>query len=237
MTLLASPVRPVANRLLSRLPAEDAARLQRRMQPVQLVTGQRVTDAGITPSLVWFPETAVVSLLTVMNDGASVEVATVGREGIIGLPVFLGTEALPWSAVAQVTGAAWRMDAFAFREELARSPSLADAVRRHMQALLVQIGQSVVCNRLHPVDQRAARWLLMTGDRVGRDEFRLTQEFVAVMLGVHRPSVTVAEVRLQRAGLIAYRRGNLQILDRPGLEAAACECYRTVKTEQDRLLG
>jgi CRP-like cAMP-binding protein len=225
------------NRLLNLLPPEDRARLARRMQLVQLMAGQEMVGAGVPVRTVHFPETAVVSVVATMRDGTSVEVATVGAEGVVGLPAFLGTESLPMTVLAQVSGEAWRVDADVFRHELTRSDALRASTNRYIQGLLVQIAQTVACNRLHPVGERTARWLLMTGDRVGSDQFRLTQEFLATMLGVHRPSVTVAAGELQRKGSIQYHRGQVRITDRAALEQASCECYDVIRTEFERLLG
>jgi CRP-like cAMP-binding protein len=225
------------NRLLASLAPEDRARLGRRMQLVGLSSGQHIVDSMAPVRTVLFPESAVVSMIASMRDGTSVEVATIGVEGMVGLPAFLGTGSLPMTVLAQVPGDAWRLDADVFRHELTRNETLRDAINRYIQGLIVQIAQTVACNRLHPVGERAARWLLMTADRVGADEFHLTQEFLATMLGVHRPSVTVAAGELQRDGAISYHRGNVRILDRDQLEGAACECYRVIRTEFDRLMG
>jgi CRP-like cAMP-binding protein len=225
------------NRLLGLLPAEDRARLARRMQLVQLAAGQELVEAGAPVRSVHFPETAVVSMVATMRDGTSVEVATIGVEGVVGLPAFLGTDSLPMNVMAQVSGEAWRLDANVFRNEIARGTALRDATNRYVQGLIVQIAQTVACNRLHPVGERAARWLLMTADRVGTDEFRLTQEFLATMLGVHRPSVTVAAGELQRQGCIQYHRGHVRITNRDAMERASCECYQVIRTEFDRLLA
>jgi len=224
------------NRLLAMLPPEDRARLSRRMQRVHLASGQHLVDAGAPSRTALFPESAVVSMIATMGDGTSVEVATIGVEGFVGLPLFLGTDALPLMVLAQVPGDAWRIDADVFRHELARNEVLRSVANRYVQGLIVQIAQTVACNRLHPVGERAPRWLLMTADLVGADEFNLTQEFLATMLGVHRPSVTVAAGLLQRQGAISYHRGNVVITDRARLERAACECYRVIRQEFDRLV-
>jgi CRP-like cAMP-binding protein len=223
------------NRLLQAMAPEDRARLARRMQLVRLASGQHLVDAGVPVRTVLFPETAVVSMIATMRDGTSVEVATVGVEGFVGLPALLGTDGLPMTVLAQVPGDAWRIDAEVFRHEVDRQAGLRASTDRYLQGLIVQIAQTVACNRLHPVGERAARWLLMTADRVGADQFHLTQEFLATMLGVHRPSVTVAAGELQRDGAISYHRGNVTIADRGRLERAACECYRVIRAVFDRL--
>jgi CRP-like cAMP-binding protein len=172
-----------------------------------------------------------------MADGRAVEFGTVGNEGMIGLPLFLGADRSPHRAFTQVPGDALRMRAEDFREEMGRQGQLAGLLRRYNQALMNQMAYSVACNRLHSVEERMCRWLLMTHDRVGADRFPMTQEFLAQMLGVRRPSVTVVAGVLQKAGLIAYARGWVVILDRAGLEAASCECYRVVRDDFERLLG
>ena len=185
----------------------------------------------------YFPIDAVGSLLTLLGAGDTVEAGLVGREGVIGLPLFLGAERTHGRAVCQVAGDAWRLPAAAFREESGRDGPLRSQLLRYTQALLQQVSQSSGCNRAHPNEERCARWLLMIHDRVPGATFPLTQEVIAVMLGIRRPSVTVVMGALQQAGLLTYHRGALTILDRAGLEAAACECYRRVRDEYGRLLG
>jgi CRP-like cAMP-binding protein len=172
-----------------------------------------------------------------MSDGLAVEAGTVGNEGMVGLPLYLGAETSPHRAFSQVPGEALRMRAGDFTAELARQGPLHAVLKRYNQALINQMAYSVACNRLHSVEERMCRWLLMTQDRVGAEQFPLTQEFLAQMLGVRRPSVTVVAGILQKAGLIVYSRGLITIRDRAGLEAASCECYRVVRDELDRLLG
>jgi len=178
----------------------------------------------------------VFSLVIRMRDGGTVEVGTIGNEGFVGAPVFLGADKSPTTAFCQVPGDALRM-ADDFRKEVRRGGPFHDLVRRSTQAMVNQISQTVACNHLHSVQERMCRWLLMTHDRAGGDEFFLTQEFLAQMLGVRRPSVTVVAGILQHAGLIRYRRGRMAVLDRKGLEEGACECYGVVRREFDRLLG
>jgi CRP-like cAMP-binding protein len=172
-----------------------------------------------------------------MRDGLAVEVGTIGNEGMVGTPVLLGADLSPTRAFAQVPGEALRMRTVLFKEEMQNGGPLPDLVRRYTQAMVNQISQSVACNHLHSVGQRMCRWLLMTHDWVGADEFPLTHEFLAQMLGVRRPSVSVVAGILQKAGLIRYHRGRITVLDRKGLEAASCECYEVVRKESDRLLG
>lgn len=228
---------PGENRLLAALPDAVLDRLRPRLEETALGLKQVLYEADRPIEHVYFPRTGVVSLVIAMADGLMVEVGTVGNEGMVGTPVFLGAEKSPTKAFAQVPGEALRMRAEDFREEIGSGGPLPDLIRRYTQAMVNQISQSVACNHLHSVQERMCRWLLMTHDRVGADEFSLTQEFLAEMLGVRRPSVTVVAGILQQAGLIRYHRGRVTVLDRAGLEAASCECYRVVRREYDRLLG
>jgi len=186
---------------------------------------------------VYFPLTGVMSLVIPLNDSPPSEVGTIGNEGLLGTPVFLGGDRSPIMAFSQVSGDAVVMPVQSFREELRNGSSLYERVQRHTQAWFAQVAQGTACNNLHPVEQRMCRWLLMTQDRVGEDRFELTQDFLAQMLGVRRPSVTVVAGMLQRAGLITYGRGVVTITDRPALESASCECYAMVRDEYARLLA
>ncbi len=176
-------------------------------------------------------------MVTTMEDGSTVEVVTVGNEGIVGLPVFLGTGSMPMEVFIQIDGDAVTLPAHLFRDASSNGGALRPLLDRYTQALLSRIAQSGACNRLHPIDQRCARWLLMSHDRVPGDDFSLTQEFLSQMLGVRRASVTTAATILQRAGYIRYRRGRIRIADREGLESASCECYRVIRSEYERLIG
>jgi CRP-like cAMP-binding protein len=224
------------NLLLARLNGEGAGRLRQRLQRVQILVGQRLAGGGPSRT-VYFPETAIVSQLLALRDGTTIEVATVGPEGVVGLSAFLGAETPHLHAIGQVPGDAWRIDADVLRAETDRSPQLHELLHAYAQAFVVQLAQSVACNRHHAVEARAARWLLTTADRLDRTEFRLTQEALAMMLGVHRPSVSLAAGALQRSGMIRYRRGHIRIVDRDRLEAAACECYEMLRDAFDRILG
>ena len=226
----------VRNRLLARLHGEGAGRLRRRLQRVQILVGQRLAGGGPSRT-VYFPETAIVSQLLALRDGTTIEVATVGPEGVIGLSAFLGAETPHLHAIGQVQGDAWRIDADVLRDEVDRFPELHELLHAYAQAFVVQLAQSVACNRHHAVEARAARWLLTTADRLDRADLRLTQEALAMMLGVHRPSVSLAAGALQRSGMIRYRRGQIRIVDRGRLEAAACECYQMLRDAFDRILG
>jgi CRP-like cAMP-binding protein len=225
------------NRLLAALPADVYERLRAAMTPVQLRHAQQLYDIGEPITQLYFPTTALVSLLIVLEDGKQVEMAAVGREGLAGLPVALGSDSDGHVAVVQVAGAALRLDTDTFRAVLRVAPELQEVLGRYTLVLITQAGQAAACNGLHALAERGARWLLEAHDRVGSDQFRLTQDFLAAMLGVRRPSVTLAAGMLQQAGLITYHRGQVTILDRAGLEAASCECYASIRRETDRLLG
>lgn len=228
---------PGENRLLSALPAEEYHRLLPQLEPVTLALGAVVYESGKRLHSVYFPTTSVVSLLYTMADGTTAEMGLTGNDGVVGIALFLGGDTTPNRAVIQVAGGALNMKAKVLQEEFARGGALQHVLLRYTQALITQISQTAVCNRLHRVDQRLCRWLLLCHDRVRSDELRMTQEFIANMLGGRRESVTVAAGRLQDAGLIQYARGHIKIIDRKGLEAAVCECYQIVKTEGERLLG
>lgn len=225
---------PSANTLLAGL--QQASREFRpELEIVNLRAGDVVIERGVEFPHVYFPLDAVLSMLTVVGDGRAVEFATVGREGMSGSSETLTGAGTPMRVIAQVPGHAVRITARALRDLTRASQEALRLLLRYNQSVLVQAAQIAACNRLHPVEERCARWLLMTHDRVTRDEFMLTQEFLSQMLGVRRARVNVAAGILQRAGLIRYSRGRIRLVDRPGLEAAACECYGVVRAEHDRL--
>ena len=230
-------IAPGQNRLLSALSRDLQIRLLPRMEKVNLVVRQVLFEAHEPLSHVYFPLSGAMSLLIALASGETTEIATVGNEGMLGTAVFLGSERGAMRAVCQVAGQALKMRSETFRHSIAEQPDLADMARRYTHGILNQIAQTTACNQIHSVQQRMCRWLLMTHDRVGADEFQLTQELLAQMLGVRRPSVTVAAGGLQRAGLIHYQRGRIRIADRAGLEAASCGCYETVRQDIDRLLA
>jgi CRP-like cAMP-binding protein len=223
--------------VLQYLPPDDRRRLEDRAERVHLELRQPLYWPDEPIAHVWFPVDAIGSLLTLLGGGDAVEAGLVGREGIIGLPLFLGAAATHGRAVCQVAGDAWRLPAAAFLAEAERDGPLRARLLRYTQALFQQVAQTSGCNRAHAHEERCARWLLQIHDRVPGDTFRLTQEYLALMLVVSRPAVTLVMGALQRAGLVAYRRGDLTILDRAGLEAAACECYAITRAETERLLG
>ena len=244
MHSLSRPARaaPVVNRqsnqLLRALTAADYALIMPQLRRVALAVGETLSEPHARPRHVYFPETAVLSLIVVMHDGAIVEAATVGNEGIAGVSAFLGDGTMNSRCMAQVAGDAQRLPAAALSEAAAESPALDLLLRRYAQAFINHLSQSVACNRLHSIEQRCARWLLLTHDRVGGgDSFDLTQEFLSYMLGVRREGVSAAAGALQELGIIRYRRGHISVLDRPALERASCECYREIRTDYKRLLG
>ncbi|TMK58120.1 MAG: Crp/Fnr family transcriptional regulator [Actinobacteria bacterium] len=227
-----------SNRLLDALPEDEYQRLAGKIERRTMSLKHVLHGAGARITEVHFPVDAVVSVLTQMDDGPSVEIATVGNEGLVGLTVSLGGDTMNprERAVVQVGGDVFSMEAGAFREEMARGGALTSLIQRYTQAFLSQVTQQVACNGLHSVEQRCARWLLLTHDRVGVDEFPMTHEFLAQMLGVRRASVTVTVGVFQRAGFIELRRGRLTITDREGLEETACECYSATREVWNRLL-
>jgi CRP-like cAMP-binding protein len=228
---------PGDNRLLAALPREDLERLRPQLETVDLAFRERVYKPNEPIPHVYFPVSGVCSVVVGMANGAVVEVATIGNEGMVGLPVFLRSGTVPGEAFSQIAGRHCRLSADALLRETDNGGALHDLLQRYTQALINQIAQSAACNRLHPIEQRCARWLLLTHDRVAGDRFPLTQQFLAQMLGVRRAGVSVAASMLQTAGLIRYARGVMTVTDRAGLEDAACECYDVVRRELDRLLG
>jgi CRP-like cAMP-binding protein len=223
------------NRILGRLPPTDRARLVHALQPVTVALGDVLCEAGGRMEFVYFPVTSVMSQLYTMEDGSTAEMGLTGNDGMLGVALFLGGESTPARTVTVVAGAAFRMRARTLREEFAAGGPLQSVLLRYTQAFMTQIAQTAVCNRLHAVEQRLCRWLLMCQDRASRDDLQMTQELISNMLGGRRETVTVAAGRLQDAGLIRYARGHIAILDRDGLEDAVCECYPTVEAELARL--
>jgi CRP-like cAMP-binding protein len=227
----------LGNALLAALPAEARGMLTQGSRVVHLAQRRVLWEPGEVAEAVYFPLSGILSLVTVMHDGDMVEVATVGREGMAGLHHFLGSRSIPnIRAICQVLGDAVEVDAGMFREASAAPGPLRQLVERYALAMQVATAQEVACNRLHPLELRCARWLLTTREQVGADEFGLTQEFLAEMLGVRRATVTIAAGMLQKAGLIRYRRGWIEILDPDGLSAAACECHAVIREEYERFM-
>ena len=231
-----APHNPHQNHLLDALPEGAYDRLAAHLELIPMRLGDVLYESGDRLRYVYFPTTAIVSLLYVMEDGASAEIAIVGNEGILGISLFMGGETTPSRAVVQSAGHGFRLKAELLKSEFGRFGPTMHLLLRYTQALITQMAQTAVCNRHHSVDQQLCRWLLLSLDRLSSNELSMTQELIANMLGVRREGVTEAAGKLQSAGLIEYRRGKIAVLDRPGLEARACECYQVVKTEFDRLL-
>ena len=228
---------PHANRLLGMLTRSDYGRLHPHLQRIPLEYRQSLYRVHAPIGFVYFIETGVGALVNTMANGDASEVGTIGNEGVVGLPILLGDHTAPTSVYVQVPGAGLRMKATEFKKELARSSSMQAVMLRYAHAFFNQVAQSAACNQFHSIQQRCCRWMLMTRDRMQSDDFLLTQEFLAMMLGVQRTGVSAAARGLQQAGLIRYKRGNVTIIDRVGLEGRSCECYRVSKMEFDRLLG
>ncbi len=235
---LAAPARqsPRQSHLLEALPSSDYERLAPNLEPIPMTLGEVLYEPGARLRYVYFPTTSIVSLLYVMTDGASGEIAIVGNEGILGISLFMGGETTPSRAIVQSAGKGFRLKGQFLKDEFRRFGPVHNLLLRYTQALITQMAQTAVCNRHHSVDQQLCRWLLLSLDRLPSNELSMTQELIANMLGVRREGVTEAAGKLQDAGLIRYRRGTITVLDRPGLEARSCECYRVVKAEIERLL-
>jgi CRP-like cAMP-binding protein len=225
-----------ANQLLASLPAPEWQRIGPLLEAVDLPLGQVLYESGSKMSHVYFPVNAIISLLYVMADGASAEIAVVGNEGLVGIALFMGGETTPSRAVVQSAGQGYRLRAADIKAEFNRSGPVLHLLLRYTQALITQMAQTAVCNRHHSLDQQLCRWLLLSLDRLSGNELVMTQELIANMLGVRREGVTEAALKLQKLGLIRYARGHITVIDRDALEARVCECYRVVKTEYDRLL-
>ena len=226
----------LANDLMASMPADEWSRIAPDLEVVELPLGKVLYESGGSMSHVYFPSTAIVSLLYVMEDGASAEIAVVGHEGVVGISLFMGGETTPSRAVVQSAGWGYRLRARSIKDEFNRSGPLMHVLLRYTQALITQMAQTAVCNRHHSLDQQLCRWLLLSLDRLNGNELVMTQELIANMLGVRREGVTEAALKLQRLGMISYARGHIKVLDRPALEARVCECYSVVKKEYDRLL-
>ena len=223
------------NQLLAALPAAEWRRWLPKLEPVDMPLGQVLCESGATMSHVYFPTTAIVSLLYVMENGASAEIAMIGHEGLVGISLFMGGESTPGRAVVQSAGKGYRLTAETIKNEF-RRPAVLHLLLRYTQALITQMAQTAVCNRHHSLDRQLCRWLLLSLDRLEGAELVMTQEVIANMLGVRREGVTAGALKLQNAGLIRYSRGHITVLDRRALELRACECYGVVKKEYDRLL-
>jgi len=226
----------IKNHLLAALPNAESQRWLPLVESVDLPLGEVLYESGATLSHVYFPTTAIISLLYVMENGASAEIAVVGNEGIVGISLFMGGESTPSRAVVQSAGRGFRLKAQMMKEEFNRAGPVLHLLLRYTQALITQMAQTAVCNRHHSLDQQLCRWLLLSLDRLESNQLVMTQELIANMLGVRREGVTEGALKLQHAGLIQYARGHITVLDRAGLEKRSCECYAVVKKEYDRLL-
>lgn len=224
------------NHLLAALPPDERARLYPHLELVPVPLGAVLCGASCRLQHVYFPTTAIVSLLSVMQDGASAEVAVVGNEGVVGVALFMGGETMPNLVSVQSAGHVYRLNGQILKQAFHHAKPMQHLLLRYAQALLTQMGQTAVCNRHHSVEQRLCRWLVLSLDRLPSNELRTTQELISTMLGVRRESVTEAIGKLQRAGLLRYQRGHITIINRSGLEDKVCECYQVVKKEYDRLL-
>jgi CRP-like cAMP-binding protein len=227
---------PRNNFLLAALPDPEWQRWQPLLETVEMPLGQVLYESGTTLAHVYFPTTSIVSLLYVMENGASAEIAVVGNEGLVGVSIFMGGESTPSRAVVQSAGHGLRLKSQFMKDEFNRAGPVLHLLLRYTQALITQMAQTAVCNRHHSLDQQLCRWLLLSLDRLRTSELAMTQELIANMLGVRREGVTEAALKLQEAGLISYARGHITVIDRAGLEKRTCECYAVVKNEYDRLL-
>lgn len=232
-----TPPSPTQNHLLAAVPAAEFDRLSPHLEPIPMPLGEVLYESGAQLHHVYFPTTAIVSLLYVLEDGASAEIAVVGNEGLLGISLFMGGDTTPSRAVVQSAGHGYRLKAELLKQEFNRAGPVLRLLLRYTQALITQMTQTAVCNRHHSIEQQLCRWLLLSLDRLSSDTLTMTQELIANMLGVRREGVTEAAGNLQRAGLIRYSRGRIEVLDRPGLEKTVCECYAVVKKEYDRLLA
>ena len=227
---------PRSNHLIAALPQQEWARWSSMVEWVDMPLGEVLYESGTVQSHVYFPTTSIVSLLYVMESGASAEIAVVGNDGVVGISLFMGGETTPSRAVVQSAGQGFRLSSMIIKQEFNRAGSVMHLLLRYTQALITQMAQTAVCNRHHSLDQQLCRWLLLSMDRLRGNELVMTQELMANMLGVRREGVTEGALKLQKAGLIRYSRGHITVLDRKGLEARTCECYAVVKREYERLL-
>lgn len=227
---------PLRNHLLEALNKTDLGHFSSELELIQMPLGQVLYESGEKLNYVYFPTTSIISLLYVMENGSSAEIAVVGNEGILGISLFMGGETTPSRAIVQSAGYGYRLKAQVLKDEFYRTGPTMRLLLRYTQALITQMSQTAVCNRHHSIDQQLCRWLLLSLDRLETDELTMTQELIANMLGVRREGVTEAAGKLQKLGLIKYSRGRIKVIDRPGVEAKCCECYKVVKVEYDRLL-
>ncbi|WP_459619039.1 Crp/Fnr family transcriptional regulator [Burkholderia sp. 3C] len=224
------------NHLLAALPGDERRRIEPHLTPITMPLGHVVYESGDHLSHIYLPTTAIISMLYVMQNGASAEIAVVGRDGLVGVALFMGGETMPNRAIVQSKGDAFKLSGQIVKDEFKRGGALQHLFLRYTQALITQMAQTAVCNRHHSISQQFCRWLLLSLDRLDSSDVQMTQELIADMLGVRRASVTETARKLQEAGLIRYSRGKIEVLDRPALERHVCECYQVVREESDRLL-
>jgi CRP-like cAMP-binding protein len=237
MSAAATEEEAPSNHLLAGVTPEERERLLPNLQEVSLPLGKVLYESGEKLDYIYFPTTAIISLLYIMENGATAEIGVVGNDGLIGIAIFMGGDTTPNRAVVQSAGRSFKMKAKVMKGEFTRGGRFHNLCLRYTQALITQISQTAVCNRLHSVDQQLCRWLLLSHDRLPSDRLIMTQDLIANMLGVRREGITHAAKRLQNAGYISYVRGDMTILDRQGLEGQVCECYQVVRAEYSRLLG
>jgi CRP-like cAMP-binding protein len=237
MTTSATKEEALQNHLLAAVSDEELARLLPNLELVTLPLGKVLYESGEKMDYVYFPTTAIISLLYIMENGSTAEIGVIGKDGLVGIAIFMGGDTTPNRAVVQSAGMTLKIKAAMMKDEFTRGGRFHSQCLRYTQALITQISQTAVCNRLHSVDQQLCRWLLLSHDRLPSDRIIMTQDLISNMLGVRREGVTHAAKRLQKAGYISYVRGDMTILDRKGLESSVCECYQVVRTEYDRLLG
>lgn len=237
MPISSQPISPLANRLLAALDKVEFERLQPNLELVSLSLGQVIYESGTRMTHVYFPTDCIISLLYLMENGTTAEIGVTGYEGVVGIALFMGGQTTPNRAVVQSAGNAYKMSAKVLQAEFIKGGKFQQSLLRYTQALITQISQTAVCNRLHSVEQQLCRWLLLSYDRLHSNKLVMTHNLIANMLGVRREGITLAAKHLQKQGVISYARGTITLLDRPKLEATVCECYRVVKSEYDRLLG
>ncbi|MBV6627653.1 MAG: Crp/Fnr family transcriptional regulator [Rivularia sp. (in: Bacteria)] len=227
----------IVNQLLAALPLEDYQRLVPHLEPIDLVAGEVLCEPGETMTEAYFPTLAMISLVSIMEDGSTTEISLIGKEGMVGLPIFLGGNSTISRAIVQIEGSAFKLNGNILKNEFDRGGELQKLLLLYTQALFTQASQNAACNRQHNIEERLARWLLTAQNCVMKDELYLTQEFISQMLGTRRSGVTVAAGTLQQAGMIRYTRGKISIINRQALNDTACECYRAIKNEYTRLLN
>lgn len=234
---MTKPDDPLKNHLLAALPENEFAHFKSKLEPASFKLGEALYESGDQLKHLYFPTTSIVSLLSIMENGATAEIGVAGNEGVVGIALFMGGDSVSSRGVVQSAGNAFKLNAETVQKEFARGGKFQQMLLRYTQALIAQISQTAVCNRLHSLDQQLCRWLLLSHDRLDSNKLKMTHDLISDMMGVRREGVTLAAKKLQDAKLISYARGTIMILDRRGLEARVCECYKVVNDEYNRLLG